>query len=130
MNKIKKLKQWQQISLFTFFAIVVVLSFMWVTRDSRNTFGWEGDDGVVNIFPVAAESKNYRLKAYVKVDVTPEGFNGQKKIYDVDYVFWPNDGKTYFEECIVVPTHKENKCLDDEYREWKVEVQKEPNTPG
>lgn len=126
-----RLEKWQKNSVYILLALLCVALLLWATKDSRNNFEWEGDDGVVNIFPIDAESKNYRLTAYIKVDIKPSGWFGfgQNKSYDVDYVFWPNGGKTYFEECEVIPTRNVNECLDNDFREWRVEVQKEPEYP-
>jgi hypothetical protein len=106
--------------------IAVILCIFLTSRVSNNSGSWEGE-GVVNIFPVGAEAKNYRVKAYIEVARVPRGLYGSKKLYDINSVSWPNGGSTYFEECQVIPLEDKYNCTDNGFRDWRVEVQKEPD---
>ena len=103
-----------------------MLGLFLMNRHNYHTRYWEGP-GEVNLFPATAEVKNYRVKAYMRIDMEPRGFYGEKKTYKVDYVFWPNGGKTYFAECEVVPVEHKFGCTDEGLKEWKVEIEKEPS---
>lgn len=105
---------------------VVLTGLFLINRHDHNSGYWEGE-GEVNLFPVDATSKNYRVKTYMRVEMKPRGFYGNKKTYDVDYVIWPNGGKTYFEQCEVIPLDRKSLCTDNDYRDWRVEVQIEPD---
>ena len=97
-----------------------------INRHNYNTGYWEGE-GMINLFPVGADSKNYRLSAHMSVEMRPRGIYGNKKTFDIYYVNWPNGGKTYFEECKIIPVENKHSCFDSDSREWMAEIQSEPD---
>lgn len=111
--------------------IIILLVFVGaflIWRDMRFTNnGWEYVYGEANLFPIESASKNYRVKARWEISSVPHGIYSEKKTYNIERVFWPNGGSTNMEDCIITPLEKKDICLDSDFKEWRVEVQKDYN---
>lgn len=80
---------------------------------------WSGE-GVVNIFPEGATSKNYRVAAEMEVETK---WLWQKE-YKIESVLWDGGGNTDFENCTIDKSNK--KCSDEEGRVWRIEIVETP----
>lgn len=80
---------------------------------------WSGE-GVVNIFPEGATSKNYRVSAEMEVKTK---WLWQKE-YNIDSILWDNGGNSDLEDCTI--TKSNNKCSDEEGRIWRIEIVETP----
>lgn len=82
---------------------------------------WSGE-GTVNLFPESASSKNYRLPA----DISVKTEWWWQRSYNITAVEWPNEGRSYFTDCII--SNENSYCEDDEGRNWKIEVEEAPES--
>lgn len=84
---------------------------------------WSGQ-GVVNLFPEGAASKNYRLDAEMEV-TTKWWWNKEYKISSVE---WPDSGTSDLTDCTI--SKSSNACTDDEGRNWRIEIVEAPDRPS
>lgn len=70
-------------------------------------------------------TKNYRLTGQVSYYERKKGFLGvmRETIYSIDYIDWPDGGRSDFQEtCVTKSIHVPQNCVDQSENEFRLEV--------
>lgn len=108
----------------------IILGIVWVFWfNGQSTATWDGD-GEINLFPEAAETKNYRLDAQISVTKEATGPFSFQEVYKITSYRWPeaNESTEFKDECIV-KSGSSSTCTANDGRKYKVEVNKAPLQP-
>ncbi len=103
-------------------AIAVYVVWFW-----PHTETWDGD-GEINVFPSSDSVKNYRLDAYMKVELKRHGWFDESERYSDIRGDWPNGGEFDISDCVVVKGSSST-CTDQSGKEYRVEVMTAPQAP-
>lgn len=122
----EELKRLAKRATYIFLCLLAIIGLFMLNRHNTHTLTAYDVTGEVNLFPIDAESKNYRVKVHWTIDVVPRGIYGDKKSYAIDYITWPNGGTTEFPDCVIVPLEKKDTCEDIDFKKWRVEVHSDP----
>jgi hypothetical protein len=84
----------------------------------------------VNAFPKENNSINYRVPAlihsYIETHSDPDDKTHSFRIYDLQYLEFPNRGKVYFDDGSSLKLNQLVHCLDGGGREWNIELTDTP----
>lgn len=102
------------IGMITFFIFHMIVP----TRSGKNS-------ALINVFPRDETTKNYRLTGQVSYFERKKGFLGvmRETIYYIEYIDWPNGGRSDFEEtCVTKSIYTPQHCVDQNENEFRLEV--------
>jgi hypothetical protein len=109
---------------FVFAAFAAFIGDKFVSQERPGHF-WEKAEYerefYVNVFPEGAASKNYRLPGMVQAS-TEEDYDSAWRVYRLEYVRWPNGGRTFFDSDESLELGKKVSLSDDTGRGWEVEL--------
>lgn len=115
--------KWQWVAF-----VIGAILFIYIMRiDALNTT-WDGD-AEISVFPISAESKNYRLLSNVDAKETAKMFSKGYITYEISTAEWPNGGELNFNDCFIRSDETNVQCTDTHDIEWRVELTSPPEKP-